>query len=183
MPSNVWGRVYCGYSSSPFSKLSSAWLSAAPRTPGMRRTTASSSAIAATSPPARTKSPIETSSRPRASMTRWSMPSKRPQTMTAPGPAASSRDAGLGQRLSARAHQQLWPRVTGGRDGVDGGGEDVGLQHHAGAAAGRRVIDRAVPVGGEIAELGGPAATRGLRPCRGRSPRRRAGRGTARGTA
>ena len=62
-----------------------------PITPGSSRTTASSRTSAAGSPPDRMKSPIETSSRPAPSMTRWSTPSKRPQTITAPGPAARSR--------------------------------------------------------------------------------------------
>ena len=53
-PSNCAGRVYCGYSRTPFSKLSSALLSSLPSTPGISRTTASSSTMAATSPPAST---------------------------------------------------------------------------------------------------------------------------------
>ena len=43
------------------------------------------------SPPDSTKSPIETSSRRRPAITRSSMPSKRPQRTTTPGPHASSR--------------------------------------------------------------------------------------------
>ena len=50
----VCGRVYCGYSRTPFSKLSSRFDSFLPSTPGISRTTASSSTIAATSPPAST---------------------------------------------------------------------------------------------------------------------------------
>jgi len=50
-PSNSAGRVYCGYSSRPSAKLSSAPEAAAPMTPGNRRTQASISTMAATSPP------------------------------------------------------------------------------------------------------------------------------------
>ena len=60
-----------------------------PITPGNSRTQASSKAIAAGSPPESTKSPSETSSSWRAAISRSSTPSKRPQTMTAPWPAAS----------------------------------------------------------------------------------------------
>ena len=42
-----------------------------------------------------------------------------------------------------------------GAGGVDGRGGDVGAHHHAGAAAGRRVVDRAMLVGGEIADVDG----------------------------
>src|SRR5262249_4976233 len=50
-PSQTCGRVYCGYSSSPAVKLSSAAECGAPMTPGKSRTQASSSAMAAISPP------------------------------------------------------------------------------------------------------------------------------------
>src|ERR1700726_1079278 len=90
-PSKPCGRVYCGYSSSPSEKLSSAPDSAFPITPGSSRTQASISANAAISPPESTKSPIDTSSSCRVSITRWSTPSKRPQTISGPGPAVSWR--------------------------------------------------------------------------------------------
>jgi len=57
------------------------------------------------------------------------------------------------KRLAARAHEKAGPRVVLVRDRIDRGGQNVGLQHHAGAAAGRGVIDAAVPVGGKIAQL------------------------------
>ena len=60
---------------------------------------------------------------------------------------------GLRQRPSARAHQQPWPRIAGRRGVVDRLGQNIGAHHHAGAAAGRRVVDGAVAVGGEIADL------------------------------
>ncbi len=75
-------------------------------TPGISRTQASISASAAISPPDSTKSPSETSSSLRAAISRSSTPSKRPQTMTAPGRCASCGDARLRQRRAARAHQQ-----------------------------------------------------------------------------
>src|SRR5882724_4977195 len=50
-PSNSCGRVYCGYSSSPSEKLSSAPEAGFPITPGSSRTQASISAMAAISPP------------------------------------------------------------------------------------------------------------------------------------
>src|ERR1043166_4570078 len=50
-PSNTCGRVYCGYSKSPWAKLSSAPEACAPMTPGISRTQASISAMAAISPP------------------------------------------------------------------------------------------------------------------------------------
>src|SRR5262249_44830268 len=37
--------------------------------------------------------------------------------------------------------------------GVDRAGEHVGLHHHAGTAAGGRVVDRAMPVGGVVADI------------------------------
>src|SRR5579863_5751554 len=83
--SNVRGRVYCGCSRSPSSKLSSARLPGSPSTPGRSRTHASITTRAAASPPARTASPTVTSSNPRASITRWSTPSKRPQSTISPG--------------------------------------------------------------------------------------------------
>src|SRR5262245_39743429 len=89
-PSKTGGRVYCGYSSSPSAKLSSAADASLPMTPGKSLTQASSSASAAISPPESTKSPSETSSIRRVLMSRSSTPSKRAQTMTAPSPRASS---------------------------------------------------------------------------------------------
>ena len=86
-------------------------------------------------------------------MTRWSTPSKRPQTMTAPGPAASSRTracvSGLPRGLISRRGRGSPSR----RGAVDRLGQHIGAHHHARAAAGRRVVDRAVPVGREVADL------------------------------
>src|SRR3981081_4244231 len=50
-PSNACGRVYCGYSSNPWEKLSSSLEISFPMTPGSSRTQASIKAIAAISPP------------------------------------------------------------------------------------------------------------------------------------
>ena len=84
---------------------------------------------------------MEISASPRASMTRSSTPSKRGQRMTSPGPAAQAR-LGLLQRHSSRAHQQARAAVVG--NGVERGGEHVGAHHHAGAAAGGRVVNGAM---------------------------------------
>src|SRR5258706_7878307 len=89
-PSNSCGRVYWGYSRRPSEKLSAAPEMSFPITPGSSRTQASISPMLAISPPERTKSPIDTSSSWRASITRWSIPSNLPQTISGPGPAASS---------------------------------------------------------------------------------------------
>src|SRR6516162_10094748 len=90
-PCHNWGRVYWGYSSRLSEKLSSASPSARPTTPGSNRTQASISAIAAGSPPDSTKSPRLSSSIARATRTRSSNPSKRPQINLIPGPSASER--------------------------------------------------------------------------------------------
>ena len=88
-------------------------------------------------------------------MTRSSTPSKRPASSSAPGPAASSRGEGLRQRLAAR--RQVDQRRIGFVDAgvVDGGGEDIGAHHHAGAAARRRVVDGAVAPKAEVANGNG----------------------------
>ena len=59
----------------------------------------------------------------------------------------------LGQRLAARRHRQQGCLGRRRQDMVDGPSEDVGAHHHAGTAASRRIVDRAMPVGGEIADL------------------------------
>ena len=59
-------------------------------------------------------------------------------------------DARLGQRRAARRHRQ--DRAAIG-DAVDRRGEDVGAQHHPRPAARRRVVDRAMLVGREIADV------------------------------
>src|SRR5690606_7447370 len=64
--------------------------------------------------------------------------------------------ARLVERLATWAHQQPWARVLGWRSEIDGTGHDVGAHHHAGAATGRRVVNRAVLVGGEVADLHRP---------------------------
>src|SRR6185312_6491169 len=53
-PRKLAGRVYCGCSSRPASNDSSSGESALPRTPGRRRATASTTTMAASSPPVRT---------------------------------------------------------------------------------------------------------------------------------
>ena len=58
--------------------------------------------------------------------------------------------AGLGEGRAAGGEVEDGP-VGGG--GVERGGGDVGAHHHAGAAAGRGVVDRAVAVGGHVADV------------------------------
>src|SRR5581483_2186119 len=60
-------------------------------------------------------------------------------------------DALLCQRHAAWRHQQTRTRVA--RHRVECAREHVGFHHHACAAAGRRVVDGAVPVGGGIADI------------------------------
>ena len=64
----------------------------------------------------------------------------------------------LGEGFAARAHQQARAHMGGG---IDGRRQNIGFQHHAGAAAGRMVIHGAVPVGGggaDVADVEGPEA-------------------------
>ena len=114
----------------------------------------------------------------RASITRWSTPSNRPQTMRLPArrralpPATGSRADPAGSSAGAASCPA---------GGIERAREHVGLHHHAGSAAGRGIIDAAVLVGGERADVDAPRATRGptSAPC----PRgsRRAARETSRG--
>src|SRR5262245_27047013 len=62
-------------------------------------------------------------------------------------------DARLRQRRAARAHQQARTPVVGRKCRVDRARNDVGLHHHAGAAAGRRIIDGAVAVARPVANV------------------------------
>ena len=86
-------------------------------------------------------------------MMRSSTPSNRAHKMIAPGPGGEVARARLRQRRAARTHQQARARIVLGRGGVDRLGKDVGAHHHAGAAAGRRVVHRSMPVGREVADL------------------------------
>src|SRR5688572_2209684 len=74
-PAYVSGRVYCGQSSSPSANDSSSADCSSPSAPGSWRTTASTSAIAASSPPDSTKSPSDSSSSTRCASSRSSTPS------------------------------------------------------------------------------------------------------------
>src|SRR3989442_975433 len=69
------GRVYCGQSSRPSANDSSSADCSSPSAPGSWRTTASISAIAASSPPESTKSPSDSSSSTRRARSRSSTPS------------------------------------------------------------------------------------------------------------
>ena len=105
-PSKTCGRVYCGYSSSPSAKLSSAAEASLPMTPGSSRTQASSSASAAISPPESTKSPSETSSSAARLDHALVDALKAAADDDRAGAGASSAHAALRQRRAARAHQQ-----------------------------------------------------------------------------
>ena len=86
-------------------------------------------------------------------MTRSSTPSKRPQTMTRPGPAASSRTRAWSSGLPRGLISSRGRGSSGGRHGVDGRGQHVGAQHHAGAAARGRIVHRAVPAEAVLADV------------------------------
>src|SRR5260221_2614115 len=63
-------------------------------------------------------------------------------------------DAALGQRAPPRCQRQYRPRagVLGG-NAIERRGEDVRAKHHSRSAAGGRVVDAAVLVGREIADV------------------------------
>ena len=124
-------------------KLSSTRASASPTTPGNSRTQASISAIAAGSPPDRTKSPRLISSISRASSTRSSTPSKRPQIKPHAGAGRQLAHPRLVERPAARRQMDQRPDAAGAGDRRV---EHVGAHHHARPAAERRVVDRAVLV-------------------------------------
>ena len=181
-PSKAWGRVNCGYSSNPCSKLSSVADSSAPRTPGIRRTQASIRAMAATSPPASTKSPRDTSSIRRALMIRSSSPSNRAQNRMAPAPSASSR---------TRSWTRGAPRGERQSSGRDGPPPAVTASIAAAATSARITMPGPPPagvsstrpvladaVGADVVDIERPEPARRA-PCR--SGRRRAGRGTSPG--
>ena len=71
--------------------------------------------------------------------------------MTTPSSRRQIHCARLRQRRAARAHQQ--PRAGVVRQRVEGARQHIGLHHHAGPAAGRRVVDGAVLVGGCVADV------------------------------
>ncbi len=100
-------------------------------------------------------------------MTRSSTPSKRPATISTPGPDGEVRHERLVERPPARAHQQTRARVARRARRVDRRAEHVGAHHHARAAARRRVVDRAVLVGRRRRGCRAPRATKGPR----RAPR------------
>ena len=172
-------RVYCGYSSSPPSKLSSA--SDAPRR--ARPAAAARRRRAAPSPPVRRPRARSRRSIPRqaaASITRSSTPSKRPPSRTARPRrqlahqacvSGSPRGAKIDQRHACVCRARL----------IDRRRRTSAAHHHAGAAARRRVVDRAMPADAEVADV----ARRATRPppAPARRATRRAAPGTSPGTA
>ena len=87
-------------------------------------------------------------------MTRWSTPSKRPHKTTTPGPSASCSHAPPGSSGAPRALRYSTGRAGPGRGrGIERARHHVGPHDHAGAAAERQVVDAAVPVGRELAQV------------------------------
>ena len=81
------------------------------------------------------------------------MPSKRPQRIERAGAVREAPDARLRERRTARRHGEDRERGVACGGGVECARQHVGAHHHARTAAGRRVVDRAVPVGGKVADL------------------------------
>ena len=161
-PSNSCGRVYCGYSSRESEKLSSVaggqLAHHARQQPDAGVDQRHGGDFAARKhviadrnllEPAGLDHPLVDALEPAADDQR-------------PRPGGEFHHPRLGQWPTARAHQQARP-VRGDIGGVDGVRQHVGAQHHAGPAAGRGVVDAAVPVGG-----GGPDVPRLQRPQPGR---------------
>ncbi len=129
---NSSGRVYCGQSSRPGSEKDSLTDdSRFPSTPSCKRATESITMAAGSSPPLRTKSPMEISSSARCSATRSSTPShsvrrsaavRRAPRTRAPQPDRTC-DPG---RTAARPFE--WGRVP--KDLLDGFKNRLALQQH-----------------------------------------------------
>ena len=111
---------------------------------------ASSMAIAPSSPPDRTKSPIDTCSRGRASKRRSSNSLETAAEQDHAFASDDLADSSLGERRAARRHSE---HRTAVRDTVERGGEHVGPEHHSSTAAGGRIVDAAMFVGREVADL------------------------------
>src|SRR5712691_10625726 len=62
-------------------------------------------------------------------------------------------NASLQERLAARREHNARARVVRRSRRIDRPRQHVGTHHHAGSAARRRIVDRAVLVGGEIADI------------------------------
>ena len=143
--------------------------SAAPTTPGSSRTTASIRTIAA-SLAAREHVVADGNFAQTgcASMTRWSRPSKRPASRTAPGAAASSRATACVSG-SPRGREIDERRAgIGGYGRIDGGPSNVGAQHHAGHR--RRRACRPLSCGGRGRSRGCAMVSSAHSPCCRASP-------------
>ena len=86
-------------------------------------------------------------------MMRSSTPSNRRAKNDRAGALGERACARLRQRRAARGHQQARARIVLGRGGVDRRRQHVGAHHHAGAAAGRRVVDGAMAAEPMLADL------------------------------
>ena len=131
-PPNSAGRVYCGYSSRPVGEGLVAALDASlPSTPGTRRTTASMTHSAASSPPASTKSPRLSSSSHAVVEHALVDPLVAPAQQREPVELGElARDAPGRSAAARRREREQWAREVG-RGRVDGRQDRLGRQHHA----------------------------------------------------
>jgi hypothetical protein len=96
--------------------------------------------------------------RPRASITPSSTPSKFGQEDDEAGSPRPFASAPLRKRLAAQTQDARARILPGGRR-IEARWDDVGAHHHAGAATGRRVVDRAMaadPVLTDVARVQQP---------------------------
>ena len=94
----------------------------------------------------------------RASITRWSRPSNRPQSRIAPGPAARARTRAWVSGSAARRKIDQRPAVP--RHRIDRRRRHIGPHHHAGPAAGRACRPRCDACPGRDRGCRAPPATR-----------------------
>ena len=165
-PCHSCGRVYCGYSSSPAAKLSSASVSAQPTTPGQqphagvdqrdrRRLAARQHEIAEAHLLDRARLDARARRPPRSGR----------RSASPRAPSASSRTRCLVEPPAARRQQQQRPGPAGAGDRRI---EHIGPHHHPRPAAERRIVDGAVFIAREIADVHRfePPDARPSAPCR-----------------
>ena len=159
-PSNTCGRVYCGYSSRPCAKLSSAPEASLPMTPGKQPHAGVEQRhggdLAARQHVIADRDLLEAAGldHPLVHALEAAADDDRARALRqrrAPAPASAARRAGSSAGAGAVV----------GRDAASmRARQHVGAHHHAGAAAGRRVVDRAVLVGARARGCRSPRATR-----------------------
>ena len=119
--------------------------------------------MAAISPPVRTKSPSDTSSTRAGGQHAFVHTLETAaEQRHADAPRQAPREALVEARAARREieHRPVGARQAG-VGGVERRRDDIGAQHHAGAAAGRAVIDGAMAVGrliADVARIEAPAA-------------------------